>query len=141
MWCGARSGLRRPHCADTVEKLRNRAFPEMSGMQTTSEVRKLIAQQISCEGPTLLKWLQTWSLASRNLGRILDPENTGTTTFSTLSAQSGLPMGRSCQLRHGANKPTGSNLTLLGRTCPHEPAKSCATVWMISGFSGAMTLR
>src|SRR3954453_8704721 len=58
----------------------------MSGMQTTSEVRKLIAQQISCEGPTLLKWLQTWSLASRNLGRILDPENTGTTTFSTLSA-------------------------------------------------------
>src|SRR4051812_16147665 len=62
----------------------------MSGMQTTSEVRKLIAQQISCEGPTLLKWLQTWSLASRNLGRILDPENTGTTTFSTLSAGSRL---------------------------------------------------
>src|SRR3954453_15313856 len=89
MWCGARSGLRRPHCADTVEKLRNRAFPEMSGMQTTSEVRKLIAQQISCEGPTLLKWLQTWSLASRKLGRILDPENTGTTTFSTLSALCG----------------------------------------------------
>src|SRR6059058_2884092 len=58
----------------------------MSGMQTTSELRKLMAQKISCEGPTLLKWLQTWSLASRKLGRILDPENTGTTTFSTLSA-------------------------------------------------------
>src|SRR5438445_10006690 len=85
--------------ADTVEKLRNRAFPEMSGMQTTSEVRKLMAQQISCEGPTLLKWLQTWSLASRNLGRILDPENTGTTTFSTLSAQSGRPILAFSRLR------------------------------------------
>jgi hypothetical protein len=70
-----------PLTADTVEKLRNRAFPEMFGMQTASNVRKLVAQQIRCKRPTLLKWLQTWSLTSLNFGRILDPENRGLRVF------------------------------------------------------------
>ena len=50
----------------------------MFGMQTASGVRKLLVRQILCKGPALLKWLQTWSLASFKLGRILDPENTVT---------------------------------------------------------------
>jgi hypothetical protein len=53
----------------------------MFGMQTASDVRKLMVQQIRRKGPTLLKWLQTWSLASLNFGRILDLENTGTRVF------------------------------------------------------------
>ena len=61
----------------------------MFGMQTASGVRKLLVQQIRCKAQTLLKRLQTWSLASFKLGRILDPENTVTKSFSTLSAQSG----------------------------------------------------
>jgi hypothetical protein len=54
----------------------------MFRMQTASDVRKLMVHQIRCKGPTLLKWVQTWSLASLNFERILDPENTGTTSFS-----------------------------------------------------------
>src|SRR3954452_21486290 len=61
----------------------------MFRMQTASDVRKLMVHQIRCKGPTLLKWVQTWSLASLNFERILDPENTGTTSFSTLSVKSG----------------------------------------------------
>ena len=63
----------------------------MFGMQTASGVRKLLVRQIRCKAQTLLKRLQTWSLASFKLGRILDPENTVTKSFSTLSAQSGPP--------------------------------------------------
>jgi hypothetical protein len=59
----------------------------MFGMQTASGVRKLLVRQIRCKAQTLLKRLQTWSLASFKLGRILDPENTVTKSFSTLSAQ------------------------------------------------------
>jgi len=61
----------------------------MFGMQTASGVRKLSVRQIRCKAPTFLKRLQTWSLASFKLGRILDPENTVTMSFSTLAAQSG----------------------------------------------------
>ena len=61
----------------------------MFGMQTASGVRKLLVRQIRCKAQTLLKRLQTWSLASFKLGRILDPENTVTKSFSTLSAQTG----------------------------------------------------
>ena len=61
----------------------------MFGMQTASGVRKLLVRQIRCKAQTLLKRLQTWSLASFKLGRILNPENTVTKSFSTLSAQTG----------------------------------------------------
>jgi len=53
----------------------------MFGMQTASDVRKLSVPQIRCKAQTLLKRLQTWSLASFKLGRILDPENTVTKSF------------------------------------------------------------
>ena len=61
----------------------------MFGMQTALGVRKLLVRQIRCKAQTLLKRLQTWSLASFKLGRILDPENTVTKSFSTLSAETG----------------------------------------------------
>ena len=38
----------------------------MFGVQTASGVRKSLVRQIRCKAPTLLKWLQTWSLASFN---------------------------------------------------------------------------
>jgi hypothetical protein len=53
----------------------------MFGVQTASGVRKSLVRQIRCKAPTLLKWLQTRSLASFKLGRILDPENTVARTF------------------------------------------------------------
>jgi hypothetical protein len=61
----------------------------MFGVQTASGVRKSLVRQIRCKAPTLLKWLQTWSLTSFKIGRILDPENTVARTFSTLSAHAG----------------------------------------------------
>jgi hypothetical protein len=43
----------------------------MFGMQTASDVRKLMVQQIRRKGPTLLKWLQTWTTAESISGRLL----------------------------------------------------------------------
>ena len=90
----------------------------MFGMQTASGVRKLLARQIRCKAPTLLKWLQTWSLASFKLGRILDPENTVTRSFSTLSAAK-----RTLSARSVRNEPAvqGAGLALLNPYADQVP--------------------